>query len=150
MKRLFLLVTILTLVLALSACTTEKPTEAYFDGVSLSEFTIVYSAQGSDYDLRAAEYLKEQIYLRTYHELAIVTDETAPTAHEIVVGETNRPISAALSANTTGVQLSLLARDGSVALEGQGFAIAAAAYYFIDTYVPEGHFDVHLCLLRRS
>ena len=141
MKRLLCLALTVLLLIAACSCKGNKPTEAYLDGVLISEYTIVHSENASDYVKRAAEYLHDQIYERTRHELEIVTDDTSPTAHEIVVGETTRAISAHLSVNTTGVQIAVLARDGSVALEAQSFAIAAAAYYFIDTYVPGGNFD---------
>lgn len=144
MKRLFSLTLVFLLLLGLCSCGKEKGTESYLDGVLISEYTIVYAEDASGYNKRAAEYLYDEILARTHHELSVVTDDAAPVAHEIVVGETTRDISAALSADATGVQLSMLARDGSVALEGEGFAIAAAAYYFIDTYVPEGDFDVTL------
>ncbi len=144
MKRLFSLVLVFLLLLGLCSCGGEKGTESYLDGVLISEYTIVYAEDASGYNKRAAEYIYDEILARTRYELSVVTDDTAATAHEIVVGETTRDISAALSADTTGVQLSMLARGGSVALEGRGFAIAAAAYYFIDTYVPEGDFNVTL------
>ena len=58
--------------------------------------------------------------------------------HEIIVGETNRDISKTLDADTEGVQFALLADDGHIAMEGDHFVIAAAAYYFVDTYVTDG------------
>ncbi|MBO5789167.1 MAG: alkaline phosphatase, partial [Clostridia bacterium] len=40
----------------------------------------------------------------------------------------------------TGLEFAILAEGGSVALEGDYFVIAAAAYFFIDTYVPNDDF----------
>jgi len=47
--------------------------------------------------------------------------EGAPAAHEIVVGETEREISAHLDASTHGMQFATLAENGCVALEGRTF-----------------------------
>ena len=111
------------------------PVTATLGGVSLSEYAIVFAADALDYTIRAALYIRDQIHARTGAALAIVPDDTAPVAHEIVVGETARPISAALDEELEGVEFSLLADDGHVAMEADYFAIAAAAYYFVETYV---------------
>ncbi|MBO7150744.1 MAG: alkaline phosphatase, partial [Clostridia bacterium] len=71
----------------------------------------------------------------TGHTLAIVDDENASAARQIIVGETSCELSEELDEVLEGVEFSMLAKDGSVALEANYFAIAAAAYYFVDTYV---------------
>ena len=109
--------------------------KAKLNGVSLSEYTIVLSADALDYADRAAEYIRDEIRTRTGAELKIVTDNKPATKHEIVVGETNRAISKSLNAKTEGLQFSMMAKDGHVAMEGDYFIIAAAAYYFVTTYV---------------
>ena len=119
--------------------TTTAPTKpvskAKLNGVSLSEYTIVIDDEALDYADRAATYIRNEIRTRTGAELSIVTDDTTPTKHEIVVGETSRPISKSLNEKTTGLQVSMMAKDGHVAMEGDYFIIAAAAYYFVDTYI---------------
>ena len=67
-------------------------------------------------------------------KLEILDDSSAPGAHEIVVGETSRPISKTLEADCEGFEFAILANGGSVALEGDYFIIAAAAYFFMETY----------------
>ena len=107
---------------------------ATINGVSVEDYKIVHDAEGLDYNKRAAEYIKNEIMARCGVELDIVDDSAAPGAHEIVVGETSREISSELDADCNGLEFSMLARNGNIALEGDYFIIAAAAYYFIDTY----------------
>ena len=104
------------------------------NGVKLSKYVIVYDEQGLDYNKRAAEYIKNTAQARYGVDLEIIDDNFDKKAHEIVVGETSRPISATLNAETEGVEFSILAKEGSIALEGDYFVIAAAAYYFMETF----------------
>lgn len=107
------------------------------NGWSLSEFTIVYSETEPDYTARAAAWLQNEIRAKTGVELDVVTTQkqTQPLPHEIVVGETDRDISKALDAEAEGLQCSYLARRGHIALEGDEFVIAAAAYRFAKDYL---------------
>ncbi len=127
-----------------TAAETTVPAEPVceLNGVLLSEYTIVYAASGPDYSETAAEYLAEQINARTGILLPVHSDAklTTPAAHEIVVGETNRPISAALDADTKSFQFATLADDAHIALEGDYFVIAAAAYYFVENYIGPAPF----------
>ena len=104
------------------------------NGVKLSKYVIVYDEQGLDYNKRAAEYIKKTAQARYGVDLEIIDDNFDKKAHEIVVGETSRSISATLNAETEGVEFSILAKEGSIALEGDYFVIAAAAYYFMEIY----------------
>ena len=115
----------------------------YLNGRPIAEYTIVYSASEPDYTKRAATYLSEQIKERTGVDITVKSDKEQINAleHEIVVGETNRPISKALDIETKNVQFSMLADDSHIAMEGDYFVIAAAAYYFVDTYIKDGPFD---------
>lgn len=114
---------------------TTPAVKAKLNGVSLSEYTIVMAEEATGYADRAADYIRDEIRTRTGAELKIVTDDKPATAHEIVVGETNRPISQSLNAKTEGLEFSMMAKDGHVAMEGDYFIIAAAAYYFVTTYI---------------
>ena len=109
------------------------------NGVRLSEYTIVYAAADPDYTERAATYLRDKIAERTGILLSIKSDQEQqePLSHEIVVGETNRTISTALNIEREGLQFSLTADPAHVAMEGDYFVIAAAAYYFAQTYITE-------------
>lgn len=105
----------------------------------LSDYTLVYAATATDYTVRAVTYIRDEVFARTGVVLPVVTDDVEIGArHEIVVGETNRPISAtfdALDAAIEGLEFGLVAKDGHVAMEADYFVIAAAAYYFVATYV---------------
>ncbi len=138
MKRLISLFLIIVMTLSslavLTSCGKKYAKAPTINGVSLKEFTIVYDFDGLDYNKRAAEYIKDLVSLRYGLNLAMVDDDAAPSTNEIVVGETTRPISALLDAETEGFEFSILANGGSVALEGDYFVIAAAAYFFMQTY----------------
>lgn len=137
-KLLILLVTLTLAVTLLASCGEPKPAEAYVNGTHLSEYTVVYSEDAPDYNKRAAEYIAEKIKEKCNIELPVVKDSESATEHEIVVGETSRPISEKLHGECPGLKFRYLADGGSIALEGEYFIIAAAAYYFVDTYVPVG------------
>lgn len=111
------------------------------NGVSIEEYAIVYSDADPDYSLRAAEYIQSEVKSRTGVELALNEDDQPAGAHEIVVGNTNRQISTDLNATTKNVQFAILANEASIALEGDYFIIAAAAYFFVETYVPSEYFN---------
>ena len=121
---------------------TEAREVASLNGVPLEEFTIVYDGDVSTYSQRAAAYIQAEILARTGVELTLAEDsDEGVYSHEIVVGETNREISAHLDADTQGMQFAILSEEGKVALEGDYFIIAAAAYFFVETYVTGEVFD---------
>lgn len=109
------------------------------NGVSISDYTIVYGSS-LDYNIRAAEYIRDAIKKKMGVTLNVVADSVNKTAlsHEIVVGETNRDISKKLDAKTKGMQFAITADNNHIAMEGDYFVIAAAAYYFVDTYINAG------------
>lgn len=113
-------------------------------GDALASYEIVYAEGASDYTVRAAEYIAQEVKARTGLTLSVtaVGDQSAIGAHEIVVGETTRPISQALNATTEGMEFSIFADADHIAIEGDYFIIAAAAYYFVETYIPEAIFDI--------
>lgn len=137
MKKLLLrsaalLIALASMISALSGCTIF---ETKVNGVDIGEYTIVVDKDGLDYNIRAAEYIQSEVEARTGKQLVIVDDSAEKSANEIVVGETSRAISAELEADTEGLQFSLFADKDSIALEGDYFIIAAAAYFFVDQYV---------------
>lgn len=135
---------ILSMLLTLTSCDAISRLIASFtppiiNGTKLSEFVIVYDEDGLDYNKRAAEYIRDRAKNLHGINLSIVDDDDAKNAHEIVVGETKRDISKKLDKEHTGVEFSLYFSDEGVALEGNYFVIAAAAYYFMETYVHTGY-----------
>lgn len=139
-KRISLLLIVLIIfstLTILSSCADNEVkhmTPPTINGVTLDNFTIVYDFDGLDYNKRAAEYIKSTAQARYGLDLSIVDDDTAKVDNEIVVGETSRAISTSLNAETNGLEFAILANEGSVALEGDFFVIAAAAYFFMETY----------------
>lgn len=140
---------ILSMALSLTSCDFVNRIIAGFNppviaGVKLSEYVIVYDEEGLDYNKRAAEYIKNRAYEELGVKLDIVDDSAAASNHEIVVGETSRAISGELDVDTKGVEFAILASGGSVALEGDYFVIAAAAYFFMETYAPAAGYEATL------
>ena len=141
MKKLISLITASVMLLCslavLSSC--SNACGASLNGKDLSNYVIVYSDEDADYSLRAAEYIKAQILARVGADIPIIEDdETRPFKREIVVGETSREISQSLDADTEGLEFAIMADSGNIALEGDYFVIAAAAYYFVEAYIsPE-------------
>ena len=133
MKRLIAIIIAISTLLSLVACK-PKAEPCTLNGVNIENYTIVYDAEGLDYNTRAAEYIKNTIFERSGIELQIVDDSTPASEYEIVVGETSRPISAELDADTEGFEFALFGKGNSIALEADYFVIAAAAYYFMETY----------------
>lgn len=63
----------------------ESPVEKYLNGVSIDDYTIIYSADDVDYSMRAAEYIQDEVEARTGFELDVRIDTDGPFDHEIVV-----------------------------------------------------------------
>jgi len=159
-KIISLFLTVSLLISALASCNdrtvTDTDTQAestatasnsevrLINGVPLEEYTVVYNPGDVDYSKRAAEYISEQIKERTSVELDVKMDIEASYKHEIVVGETSRDISIELDADTESTQFAILANDDHIALEGDYFIIAAAAYFFVETYVTGEYFDAQI------
>lgn len=134
-----LLIAILVLTV-FTACNTPVRSDSTLNGIALSDFSIVYAEDPYGYNQRAAQYLQAEIQSRTGLNLPVITDSDTPTGtHEIVVGDTSREISTRLEPVSGTTQFRILAEDTQIALEGEYFVIAAAAYYFIQTYVPENN-----------
>ena len=143
MKKIVCLTLILAIIASLVSCDFGSGAKGKntINGEKLTDYSIVYSDEDLDYSKRAAEYIQSQILARTNIELSVIEDsEEAVSENEIVVGNTERAISKKLDAKTEGLEFAILAEGGDVALEGEYFIIAAAAYFFIETYVPETDF----------
>lgn len=137
LSLLLIAVIVLTSLCLFASCTNDEEntiTPPIINGTALADFTIVYDQEGLDYNMRAAEYIREQILTKYNLSLEMIDDNEEKKAHEIVVGETSRAISASLNAETEGFEFALVSSEGSIALEGDYFVIAAAAYFFVETY----------------
>ncbi len=151
MKKILTLLLTLTLLLGMLACTKADPAKpaqqtgtAQLNGVALEDYVIVYSETEPAYNARAAQYLRDRILEITGIELALQTDAQPAADHELLVGETVRPLSKTLDVQTEGLEFALLSQEGSVALEGEYFTVAAAAYYFVETYITGKSFSAQV------
>lgn len=151
MKKLLCLILILSFAFSLFSCNLfkkdgqENANNSKINGVSLADYSIVYSEEDYDYSKRAAEYIQSEILSRTSLNLSLIEDSAEPvTEYEIVVGNTERAISERLDANTEGFEFAILAEEKQIALEGDYFVIAAAAYFFIYTYVPSNNYEANI------
>ena len=125
----------------LFGCAPKVPDGPAINNVSLSEYAIVYSDTDTDYAYRAAEYIQNAILERTGIKLPLQEDSNVTAAYEIVVGDTEREVSAQLNADTTRDSFALMTYKKQVGLEGDYFLIAAAAYYFVQTYITGETFN---------
>ena len=141
MKKIISLLIILSVLISLVSCNLFGGPVPTVNGVKIKDYTIVYDKDSLDYNHRAAEYIKEQAKERFGAKLEIIDDGEAKRENEIVVGETSRDISKELNAEYDGMQFAIMAKGGSIALEADYFIIAAAAYFFVDSYMPEGGGD---------
>lgn len=141
MIRTLCTVLCVVLLIALLPGCEKEPEGAAINGKSLAEYAIVYSDTDTDYAKRAAQYLQTQIREITGVELPIQEDSEVTASYEIVVGNTEREISSKLDADTQRDEFAIMSHGKQVALEGDYFLIAAAAYYFVQTYItgPEFH-----------
>ena len=139
MKKLLAILVILSTLISITSCKLFKKDEeadpSSINGIDIDQYVIVYDAEGLDYNKRAAEHIQATVLERSGVEIKMVDDSTEKHAHEIIVGETSRELSKELDAKTEGFEFAIMAKDGSVALEGDYFVISAAAYFFTETYV---------------
>lgn len=116
----------------------ELSGELTLNGVALKEYTLVYAADADPYTQNAVDYIRRQLLEYAKVELPVITDDAPENAYEILVGQTRRPLSQALTPPEQALQYALLAQDGHIALEGEYFLIAAAAYGFVQSCISAG------------
>ena len=143
MKKIIAFLIILSIALSFVSCGNSRNTPT-INGVSLKDYTIVYDKEGLDYNKRAAEYIQTAAKERFGAKLDIIDDGEEKRENEIVVGETARDISKELNAECKGLQFAITAKGTSIALEGDYFIIAAAAYYFVENYMPNEKKDLQI------
>mgnify|MGYP002511255649 FL=1 len=139
LRRITALLLVVLLLTGLSGCSLFQ--KAAINGISVSKFTIVYSDDQPDYTLRAAEYIQSQLLSRTGVEVPICEDDSGTYDHEILVGNTNRQLSETVRPDTRNMEFYLTADENHIAINGDYFIIAAAAYYFVETYITGEKFE---------
>ena len=106
----------LVVLTGLSGCSLFQ--KAAINGISLNAFTIVYSDDQPDYTLRAAEYIQSQLLSRTGVEVPICEDDSGTYDHEILVGNTNRPLSETVRPDSRNMEFYLTADEDHIAING--------------------------------
>ncbi|MGM9632314.1 MAG: alkaline phosphatase [Eubacteriales bacterium] len=148
MSKKSIITTVVTAVICLAlvagATLLLTVSRAKINGVDIRDYVIVYSTDEPNYNETAAYFVQIQIKEITGVELAVITDNESAHAHEILVGETSRPLSSKLDADTEGFEFAIVADDSGVAIEGDYFVIAGAVYYFIDTYATGRNFSADI------
>lgn len=130
--------------LLLAGCTQDTNTPASntsLNGVDISKYTIVYSQDAPDYCKRAAEYIQQQILERTSINVPVCEASSGTYSHEIIVGNTDRELSKQIESQNRKMEFYMLADKDHIALCADYFIIAAAAYYFVETYIPGATFQ---------
>ncbi|MBO4220279.1 MAG: alkaline phosphatase [Clostridia bacterium] len=154
-KLIALMLIAALLILPFAACS-EKPAEGtpsdthatdpaggeekiLIDGTDITEYTVIYSESGLDFNLHAAEYVCEKISELTGKEIKMGLDtETAETENEIIIGMTNRAVSSEADSKTLGDFEFIIKRSGrKVLLYGEEYMVASAACRFV-RYISEG------------
>ena len=135
----------LTMLFAIVSCgddNSPKQSKTYINGVHLSDYKIVY-ADENDYNLRAAEYIRDKAKANLNVDMTIVaSSEDNGVGAAILVGETSRALSAETDHAENYCEFSFAVKGNEIALEGDTFVVAAAAYYFVENYATESDMNV--------
>ncbi len=137
-SRILALFLVLAMLFSLAGCAGGKAT---LNGTPINKYTIVYDETQPDYNLRAAEYIQSEILARTGNELPVCTASSGTYDHEILVGKTDRALSEALVNDSLQMEFYFKSDGNHIAMYGDYFIIAAAAYYFVQTYITGKSFS---------
>lgn len=133
---------VLTLLAGLCGCGSSGAT---INGTDLKEFVIVYPEYGNGIEMRAAEYVQRQIKEITGVALPLVSDSTKEAKHEIIVGAADRDLAGdAARPDREELEYVIVSDENSVALHGEIYAVAGAAYSFIKNYVTGKEFAAEI------
>lgn len=107
-------------------------------GVALSEYTIVYP-DGADKNDKITYYIAVNLYDYIYNnagiKLKMVSDKTAATEHEILVGKTNRAQSKAVENTSLAADEYLLFQNGGkIVMMGNSYMLGGAASALVNKY----------------
>lgn len=134
MKRILSGMTVICLLVALlCGC---GGSDMSLNGVDISQYCIVYPRETIDYCQRAAQYLHDEILQRTGADLPVYQDDMPVQPHEIILGQTNRALTKDITLRSQDAKFAIKADKKHIALNGHSVLIAAAAYYFVQTYIP--------------
>lgn len=140
MNTVYRVLALLIVVCLLAGCGGEKSSMS-LNGVDISQYSIVYPLETTDYCQRAAQYIHDQILQRTGVDIPVYQDNHESGKHEIILGETNRPLSKDIMIRNQDMKFAIKADKNHIALNGKSFIIAAAAYYFVQAFIPGNSFQ---------
>ncbi len=111
----------------------------------ISDYTIVIPQNATDYEQNAANYIKDMVLKQTGAELSVIKDTNKQKRNEILVGDTSRELSQdTAKTKTKGLQFVINSDKKAIALSGDHFIIAGAAYYFVEEYITDSGIDINL------
>ena len=115
-------------------------TEIKINETPIANYTIIYAEEELNFGLNAAEYVRDGIKEATGAELEIKLDtEAEETEYEIVIGATNRAISAeAAKVELGGYEFITAAKGTKIVLYGKEYMVAGAAYSFVNNTLASG------------
>ncbi len=120
-------------------------------GTDLSRFTIVYDADGSVSEVTAANELQHYLYRATGQKLPVVSDETAETKYEILIGQTNRTGDDLDTGDRArfGDDGLLIKQAGTklILTGGQKRGTLYAVYTFLEEYIGYGWYETYISYL---
>ena len=131
-------ISLVIVMLLLVGCMPSNPantSDRTLNGVDIRKYSIIYSFEAPDYCKRAADYIQAQIKERTGVTIPVREASSGTYSHEIIVGDTNRELSEEIAPRTNKMEFYLLADENHIAINADYFIIAAAAYYFVETYI---------------
>lgn len=102
-------------------------------------YTIVIPTDANPYELHTAEFLREHIYNTVGFNIKVIKDDTAETAHEILIGATNRTASVQAAEKTLGeTQYILSIIDKKLVISGNGYMVAGGVGELINKHIVAG------------
>ena len=99
----------------------EQVSDIKIDGTDISEFKIVH--YNNFHSKKYAEYIRSAIYRKTGITLPLTTDASKESAHEILVGKTNRDESESIRAtyDRPNVYYDIKTLNGKLVIMGEGY-----------------------------
>ncbi len=123
---------------------TEKLHNVKVNGNDIGLYKVIVSREAPEKILEAADIFVSQIKKLTGKDIAVVTDETAPSRYEILIGQSNRPESTAklaeITADGKGFSRYFAHLDGDKLVISAVLApnVTASAKTFAETYLFSG------------
>ena len=109
--------------------------DAYINGVSIKDYSIVIPQDADLYTVYAAELLQDYIDDKTGTTLPIFTDEAEEATYEFLIGATNREESASADVSLAADEYILKYDSGKVVMRGDAYMIGGGVGKFTYDYM---------------